>query len=330
MNSLEAELLFKITIKFQEKYEIPLRLTGNLYLEENKKIAEIKGINAEPNKRFELSARDDYSGGENKIIFLAYSPISQRGLNFIQEFRDSNPRGDVDFLLHLFVDVLSSKVLISNLIIMENVNSPIEIEGSTVNAKPVYYARKSGLSRSFVDSWFLSGENGSAFLEFRAENLKKNIIVSSSNWIHDFCPVFDLGRYFIYECPLPEIEEGSGSAAERLKAAIDAAKEMRDYLIKCEWNAVIEKSRSIWELLRNQDEIKDLLVSDGYTEEAFEDINHSLRRLFDFSSKFHHRQDRDRRIMPEIKASKEDADLVYTLAVGIINLVSKKISRLSK
>jgi len=82
--------------------------------------------------------------------------------------------------------------------------------------------------------------------------------------------------------------------------------------------------------LRNQDEIKDLLIRDGYTEPAFADLNESLKKLFDYSSKFHHREDKGKKIMPEIKASKEDAYLIYSASMNIVNLISKKMQRLNK
>ncbi len=99
-------------------------------------------------------------------------------------------------------------------------------------------------------------------------------------------------------------------------------------MIKGDWNGVIEDSRAVWELLRNKDEIKDLLMRDGYSEQAFIDLNESLRQLFNFSSKFHHKEDKGKKIMPEIKASKEDAYLIYAISMTIVNLISKKMQRL--
>jgi len=70
------------------------------------------------------------------------------------------------------------------------------------------------------------------------------------------------------------------------------------------------------------------LLRDGYSEQAFEDLNKSIKELFNFSSKFHHKEDRGKRIMPEIKASKEDAYLIYSLSMNLVNLISKKFQRL--
>jgi hypothetical protein len=100
-------------------------------------------------------------------------------------------------------------------------------------------------------------------------------------------------------------------------------------MIRGEWTEVIKDSRVVWELLRNQSEIKDLLMGDGYTEPAFTDLNESLKQLFNYSSKFHHREDREKKMMPEIKASKEDAYLIYATSMAIVNLISKKMQRIS-
>ncbi len=75
-------------------------------------------------------------------------------------------------------------------------------------------------------------------------------------------------------------------------------------------------------------EIEELLTSDGYTPQAFADLNDSIKKLFDFSSKFHHREDKGKKLSPEIKASKEDAYLIYAISMTFVNLISKKMQRL--
>jgi hypothetical protein len=53
-------------------------------------------------------------------------------------------------------------------------------------------------------------------------------------------------------------------------------------------------------------------------------------KFIGFASKFHHKLDKSKKkITPEIKASKEDAYLIYTLSMNIVNLISKKMQRLS-
>ncbi len=59
------------------------------------------------------------------------------------------------------------------------------------------------------------------------------------------------------------------------------------------------------------------------------ELNDCINLLFKFSSKFHHKEDLQKKIMPEIKASKEDAELIYSLSINILNLISKKLQRLS-
>jgi len=118
------------------------------------------------------------------------------------------------------------------------------------------------------------------------------------DWIHDYCPVFQIGKFAVFEYLLPEYTEGTGSIEERLNVSINSIQKMENNIIKGEWNKVIEDSRAVWELLRNEDEIKDLLTRDGYSPEAVEDLNGSIKKLFNFSSKFHHKEDRGNRIMP--------------------------------
>ena len=177
--------------------------------------------------------------------------------------------------------------------------------------------------------WILSGNSGPEFIKTINKKFTNRVTISSSDWIHDYCPVFQIGKFAVFEYLLPEYTEGTGSIEERLNTSISAIKKMEENILKGEWNEVIEDSRAIWELLRDHDEIKDLLIKDGYTPQASDDLDKTIKQLFSFTSKFIHQEEiGNRKIMPEMKASKEDAYLIYSLSMNLVNLISKKLQRL--
>jgi hypothetical protein len=50
--------------------------------------------------------------------------------------------------------------------------------------------------------------------------------------------------------------------------------------------------------------------------------------MFDFASKFVHRTDKTgKRLVPEVRAAKEEAMLVYALAGTVVNLIARKTAR---
>jgi hypothetical protein len=304
-NSINPEMMFEIEITIQKGYEVPLEIAGCILSEDNMKIANIYETINEPNRSLELSAGDQKYKEREKLTIKVIAPLNNKALDHIEtlrELREKNPKGDVILSMDFFVKTLYSRTNLSH------------------------------ISSQQADMGILSGDvrGGKAtFIEIQNRYFKEKVTIPSSDWINDYCPVFKIGKFIVFECWLPDVV-GSGDIAKKLEKSIDAIKKMEEDLIKGEWNQVIEDSRAVGELLKNQDEIKDLLIRDGYTEPAFADLNESLKKLFDYSSKFHHKLDKEKKIMPEIKASKEDAYLIYSVSMSIVNLISKKMQRLNK
>ena len=327
--SINPELMFEMEIFIRRGYEILLEITGGVFSDENKKLANIHEFIHETTN-MELSARDQMNEREEKFTIKLIAPLNHNVLDYIETLRTQNKKGDVILTLDIFVKMLISKTSLSYMFMMDDAKFPYQLPEHSKDAKPVFYQyQRDGFSTRQTNMWILSGDGSPAFIEIRNNNLKNKVTISSSDWIHDYCPVFQIGRFSVFEYLLPEYVEGSGSIEERLSGSIDAIKNMEYDMIRGEWTGVIQDSRVVWELLRNQDEIKDLLTRDGYTEPAVTDLNKSIKELFNYSSKFHHREDRGKKIMPEIKASKEDAYLMYATSMAIVNLISKKMQRLS-
>lgn len=323
-DSINPELLFEIEFFVQRRDEIPIEISGSIFSDENKKIANVHEVIHDPNRKIELSARNNERYEEEKLTIKLLASLNHKVLDYIETLRTKNPKGDVILNLDIFVKTLNSRTNLSNLDLFDMKGTQGFPEGS----KGVYYRYQSKFSTSQTNMWILSGDGSPTFIEIKNNNFRNRVTIRSSDWIHDYCPVVQIGKFSVFEYLLPDYTEGSGSIDERLNESINAIKKMEENLMRGEWNGVIEDSRAVWELLRNQDEVKDLLVRDGYTEQAFIDLNEGLKQLFNFSSKFHHKEDKGKKIMPEIKASKEDAYLIYAMSMNIVNLISKKMQRL--
>lgn len=324
-DSINPELLFEIEFFIQRSYEIPIVISGSIFSDENKKIANIQEVIHDPNRSIELSARNN-ERYEEKIVIKSLASLNHKVLDYIETLRTKNPKGDVILNLDIFVKTLNSRTNLACL----NLFDMKGMQGIPERAKGVYYLYTSKFSTSQTDMWILSGDGSPTFIEMKNNNFKNQVTIRSSDWIHDYCPVLQIGRFSVLEYLLPEYKEGSGSIDERLNESINAIKRMEENMIKGDWNGVIEDSRAVWELLRTQEEIKDLLMRDGYSEQASKDLNEILKQLFNFASKFHHKIDnKEKKIMPEIKASKEDAYLIYAMSMTIVNLISKKMQRLA-
>lgn len=330
-NSINLEMIFEIELYVQKEYEIPVGIYGSIISDENKKIANISEyeLTPQPNEKTELSARERESKGEQKLTMKVNVPLNYKVLDYIGTRRTVNSKGDVVLKLHISIRTLYSKTRISSMFVAESTGLP-NLPKEYKDSKFVLHGDCSNQSSRFSDMRILSGDNSAAFIEFKNNNFENDVTIKSSDWIYDFCPVFQIGKFLVFEYLIPNYAEGIGNTEERLANSINAIKKMEEHIVRGEWNEVIEHSRAVGELLKNRGEIRDLLTGDGYTCQALEDLNESLKKLFDFASKFHHREDKEKNIMPEIRASKEDAYLIYSVSMNVVNLISKKIQRLDK
>ena len=317
--SINPEFIFQIDCILERKREIPLEISGHILSEDNKKLANIQQIFHFDSQHIELSALDNRYDRENNVSFKLTATLNQRTLDHIETLRTTNPKSDVIFNIEIFVKLLESNIILSNMVLGEPNNQGYQ---------PVHFKYAPEYSTQQNNLWLLSGNGSPEFINTKNKKFTERVTIPSSDWVHDYCPVFQIGKFAVFEYLLPEYTEGTGSIEERLNASINSIQKMEDNIIKGEWNKVIEDSRAVAELLRNQKEIKDLLIGDGYTEEAYDKLNKSIKELFDFASKFIHKLDHGNGVNPNIKASKEDAYLIYTLSMNFVNLISKKFQRL--
>lgn len=339
---ISPEIRFDIPIVYSANYEMPTGSTGILLSEDDKKISDLVEMVTDTSKSFELAAKDGGGGQrEEKIILSMVSKLDSIVLDHIEDLRSKNQRGNVKFRLEITIRTLNSRSALSYMYLFDSPAFESSLPEHQKGAKFVIYMRRprDEFYPDRPNMWILSGHDSPTFLEIRNHKLKGEVTIHLDEWLHVFCPILKVGKFAVFEFQFPENIEGRGDLPERITKAINAVEKMEADLRKSEWNQVIEDSRAIWELLRDVEEIKDLLKREGYTEDAINDLcghtdtkGHKHRgcigNLFNLSSKFHHKLDRNKKLQPEIKASKEDAYLMYTTGLAFANMISKKMQRL--
>lgn len=296
--TLEPELYVQAKFHYSGVSVIPLEVTGYLFINDIK-ISNFstyefgKGIleNLVPmNQSREIDK-------EFAVTFLA--PLSRQAIEELNSSRSKNPRGEV-----LMGFKFSFKCIESS---FESMNLTYNESKSTVVTIP----------------------NGS-LLQYRVYPSNYEVKISASDWLHDFYSHLGLGRFIVVELPIPElaVKTKKDNLNMRINEALQSFGEMRIAYEKMDWNLVIKESRPIWELNRKQAEISNLLKNEDYSEAAVQSFNALLQSLFDFSSKFIHKEDKSKEVMSYSKASKEDAVLVYSMAASILNLIGRKLSRI--
>jgi len=336
--SIEPVLKFNVTMEYTRLLEAPLSAEGVLLAEDNKVLVPIRAYlsTIEPSKFIELGVRLRQQEQVTTVVSFMMT-LSNKALDYIESIRDKNPKRDVVLILKLKVRSLNTRAILSSVkemgmglskVVVPDIR--LEIERIFRDAVAVCSHYDPDYTPSRTTMWIISGDGGPVFLGLNEQEISTSVTIPSSYWTYDFAPYLGLGRYFVVEVPQLEMAEliGGGEFATRVNEAIYALAKVEKRILEGEWNEVMEDVRPVHELLRHRTLIKDLLKRDGYTEEATEYLLNSIQNLFDCSSKFHHRVDQaGKKILPEIKASKEDAYLVYVTAAGLVNLLARKIKR---
>ncbi|MBI4337853.1 MAG: hypothetical protein HY683_08525 [Chloroflexi bacterium] len=177
--------------------------------------------------------------------------------------------------------------------------------------------------------WVLSGDTSPVFLNVDCHPYDQNLTIASSDWVHDFAPTLGIGRFLVAELPVFEKSPPAGQLGQRLTKAVEAMREMREKLQDGEWDEVVEKARPVVELLKHND-FRDFLAEKlVYPQDAVDELWKSLDALFQFTSKFHHPTTKQGAVRQTLTATKEDAYLVYSLSLGLANLIGRKVAKAS-
>ncbi|MBM3946686.1 MAG: hypothetical protein FJ315_04715 [SAR202 cluster bacterium] len=238
--------------------------------------------------------------------------------------REQNPKRDLELKLRLQLSIMRSKASVL----------PVDRKGTNTFPDHDLIATPRDPSRWSSHSsnqWVLSGDTAATFIEISTQRFEGNetaVRIPAEDWRYDFAPVLGIGKFMVAELPVLDMASGtfSGADAERVKGAVVALQEMRMELYQGEWNDVIVKARPIAELLRNSI-VSDLLKKMNYPPDAIEAFCKSIEGAFDFGSKNIHRTDRSGQLRVPVPADKEDAYLVYSLTVGLMNLLTQKLRK---
>lgn len=325
-NCIAPTLRVEALVSFQPGREGLLSASGVLRAEDGTQIALLHAYDTNASVSFELAADDARNPTVRTIPFLA--ELSERALDHVDECRDKNRKRDVvltvEFSLHVFV----SKALISSIYLGDEIKAS---DGrQQVGQAMAYRWTGRNYSQGQSDLWVLSGNGSRAFAEIIVSAMKMPVTIPASDFVHDFASAWRGGRFVVFEVPAASPTVTDPAMKDRMTAALDNAANACEKLIRGEWNDVIEDLRGVWELVRNEQQFSDLLKADGYSDDAIAALNGSFQKQFDFASKFVHRLDKGKKIAPELRASKEDAYLVYSIAMSLLNLIARKSDRLGR
>lgn len=293
--SFEPEFHIVVEYSYRNTCLLPLRFNGYLFLDRYR-IAFLSEYEFKYGRSDNFSSTNANRNSEKRDRRIFVAPISRLAIAKLEEKRNKHPKGDLTFNLHI------------QFVFLESMFEGVRPKGSGDNVTLT----------KLIDS---------SLFKIVTDDLNHNVTISSSEWLHDFSPAFERSRYQVFEVPIPEFANDQSELSKRLSSAIHSLRLMEEAKLAGDWETVLKESRPVWELIRNRGEIQLILQQDELNDDSVKAFNAMVESLFNFSSKFIHRESRTKEVMPINKARKEDAELIYSLAVSLVNLLCKKIIR---
>jgi hypothetical protein len=326
-NSIEKELLFTFEVnKIKDTY-IPLRFWAELYSEDNKKIGNLFDNNSPRNYNLNVNAAGTTNGGPRnldfEITFSCY--LGEKAINHIEKYRlnEKNQTKDIVFKIKMEVLIQRTNITVSNLHL-----APGELLYGK-EASKVIYRQEQYNNPTLYDAWFLSGQGSpNIFTYTRASQDIPDIKIDLMTWVNNFTKYLGIGEVLVLELIQPDKTVFSKDIVERYEKAQAALVEMKKQFGYGEWKQAIIAIRPVFELFKNFDDFKQLLIDGGYTESTYIALKKSIDGYFGLISKFYHGLEENKvDVNPDIQAYTEDAYFAYSYSVSLMNIISQKIKR---
>lgn len=297
-NSINPMLKIRVDLEFTYESETPVSISGKLCHNNGKILSVITEYELNTDKYFglklkTLEEKESKKNINNRHTVQLGALLSTKAIQSIEEQREKAKNKSAEFYIEFVVKTLTQPVSLDNL-------------------------------------------QGNDLLRLNIEKRSSQIIIEQSDWVANFAPKLGIGNFLLLELSIAEndVSDFWKELIELLKSNI---LEMERSIKLGEWKKTIEYSRQFFDGLNIKNKsntnapfegkLKEVLIAEQHNEEGINDLLKAIRSLFDFTSKYVHPKDRSGNVKPYPNAGKEDAYLVYTLSIGLFNLITTKIQK---
>ncbi len=323
-----------MNISYTSPYEVPLTVGGWVRAGDASAVGQIVPIRPQEKGalRAPLAAKDINEPQKQESIEVdSIVPLTQQAINHLERQREIDKKRDVHLKLEVQITFLNPKVSLSHMSIDQRLEVPKVLPSLPAvdfrNRFVVSYKWDAAQTPAYADMWILSGESSKVFAEVVTQTFDVWTVIKASDWVQDYAPTLGIGRWISMELPSAEDFQVPEPLKTRFATATKSLMDMEDDFKRGDWPDLVEHSRAISELFRDWDVVEKVLLTDGYPAEAVSEIQTSLAALFKFSSKFLHKLDKEKKLQPDLRAYREEAELILALSVTFVNLFGRKAKR---
>jgi len=179
-------------------------------------------------------------------------------------------------------------------------------------------------------------QNEVLFAEVLVTRPAEHFTIKQSDWVNKYTEYLGIGKFILVELNIPNtgVPKFWRSLYEKL---VENLRSIEQCLKAGQWQEAMFYLRKYYENVKIGDdkpghqkfrsEFDKLMRDDQHGEEGIKNLYHALWQLFEFMSKYVHDKDRQGNLNVLPIAYKEDAYLGYSLAVGLLNFIGRKLNR---
>jgi hypothetical protein len=294
-SSINPAILFDVAVEYYPKHDFPIYFSGSLNTLKGKTLGMLTEIRYPHNNDIRMPMSGDVSNFSDRGNFTISFRVelTHKAIEFIEEERNKNPDKSITFNILLFYKKMFFKT-----------------EGY--------------------------GQNPTKLLCQSSCEQTVQYEIKQSDWAIKFAPKLGIGHIIIVELPAPEKQKVPKEWKERYEKLMENISSMQIHIQKGEWETVMFHGRKFYENIKvgnpkNPDAFRNdftlLMENDQHSKDGIENFFTAIHNFFDFTSKYIHDKAKNGTFNTRPIHSKEDAYFVYTMAVGIINIVGKKLCK---
>lgn len=296
-DSINCAFTVGIHLEYNGNGEIPIYVLGVVKSSDGKIISHMTEIAAQRNSDFQLHLVPPARRTTHAYLHL-YAPVEPKAVNHIERLREKDSEKSVNLRFEVTVKMLDS---------------------------PLYPAD------------FVGGMSGKPLLTYKETFDSAGYVIKQSDWVSKYAPYFGLGNFLLLELQLPDLVKVESHWKELYERLSHRLKEMEIAIRQGEWQKTMMISRQFAELLRLNDkksssdkklkeDLTNLFLKDLHSPEAVDELYSTIHHFFNYTSKFVHDKEPNGLIKPIPVPHKEDAYFVYAMAIGLLNVIGKKIN----
>jgi hypothetical protein len=301
--NVNPTLIVELNFEYERGLEIPISVSGRLNNQDGRAIAELNENKLSSDRDFGLklynrNQKEKYKKGriEDSFYLELSAHLSPLSVNAIENRRNQN--ADKSITLH--IELLFKTMVLE----VDQTNS------------------------EYHD-----------FVKVKKQRQNHNIKIGHSEWINNFSESLGIGKFILVELRIPDKEFVSDFWRDKYAELVNNLEKMESSLRAGDWEKTMIHGRKYFENFKFGDvkskpankkfkeELDKVLLYQNYSESAIKNFYDGVRNFFDFTSKYVHEQDTKGYPQSPPLVTLEDSYFIYNLAIGLLNMITKKIVR---